>query len=89
LDIAVVASDGIPASAVTAVVEEAAGPLCRGIRLFDVYSGSQVGVGRRSLAFALTFQAPDRTLTQEEVNQARDRIGAALHAALGATLRAG
>jgi phenylalanyl-tRNA synthetase beta chain len=88
-DIAVVVSTEAAAAAVTAVIRQAAGPLCRSIRLFDVYSGEQVGPGKKSLAFALTFQAQDRTLTVEEVNLAREDIQAALDAALGATLRAG
>ena len=88
-DIAVVVPADTTAAAVTAVIRQAAGPLCRTIRLFDVYSGEQVGPGKKSLAFALTFQAQDRTLTVEEVNQARRHIQEALAAALGATLRAG
>ena len=43
-------------------------------QLFDVYSGSQVGAGRRSLAWSLTFQAPDRTLTDAEVNEVHARV---------------
>jgi phenylalanyl-tRNA synthetase beta chain len=88
-DIAVVVTTDTTAEAVTAVIRHAAGTLCRTIRLFDVYSGEQVGLGKKSLAFALTFQAQDRTLTVEEVNQAREHIRAALAAALDATLRAG
>ena len=42
------------------------------MRLFDVYTGAQVGAGRKSLAFALRFRAPDRTLTDEETTAARD-----------------
>jgi phenylalanyl-tRNA synthetase beta chain len=42
------------------------------VRLFDVYTGEQVGEGKRSLAFSLRFRAPDRTLTSEEANAARD-----------------
>jgi hypothetical protein len=42
--------------------------------LFDVYTGGQVGAGRRSLAWSLTFQAPDRTLTDAEVNRLHERI---------------
>ena len=42
------------------------------MRLFDVYTGQQVGEGRKSLAFALRFRAPDRTLTEKETAAARD-----------------
>ena len=47
------------------------------IVLFDVYTGEQVGPGRKSLAFALRFRAPDRTLTDAEAAQARDAAIAA------------
>jgi phenylalanyl-tRNA synthetase beta chain len=49
-------------------------PLLTRISLFDVYTGGQVGVGKRSLAWSLTFQAPDRTLTDAEVNRLHERI---------------
>ena len=48
------------------------------MRLFDVYTGAQVGQGRRSLAFALRFRAPDRTLTEDEASGAR--LAAVAHA---------
>ena len=89
LDVALVASREVPAAEVERVVRQAAGPLCRDVRLFDVYTGEQVEPGKRSLAYALTLQAPDRTLTMEEVNQTRERIRAELSSAIGATLRAG
>jgi phenylalanyl-tRNA synthetase beta chain len=49
-----------------------AGELCESVRLFDVYRGEQIGAGRKSLAFALRFRAPDRTLTEAETAAARD-----------------
>lgn len=88
-DIAVVVPNETPAAAVTAVIRQSAGALCREVRLFDVYRGGQIGAGKQSLAFALTFQAQDRTLTVEEVNEVRETIREALAATLGATLRAG
>ena len=57
------------------------------MRLFDVYTGEQVGEGHRSLAFALRFRAPDRTLTSEEANAARDAAVAVAAQRHGATLR--
>ena len=51
--------------------------------MFDVYTGEQVGEGRRSLALALSFRAPDRTLTDEDVAPLRERIVAALERARG------
>jgi len=55
--------------------------------LFDVYEGPQVGEGRRSLAFSITYQAADRTLTDEEVNQVHSAVRACLAQELGAVLR--
>jgi phenylalanyl-tRNA synthetase beta chain len=46
--------------------------LCESVRLFDVYTGEQAGEGHKSLAFALRFRAPDRTLTERETAAARD-----------------
>ena len=69
-------------------VREAAGPLLRDVRVFDVYRGAQVGEGRKSLALALTFQAADRTLTDEDVAPVRDKVVTALTETLGGELRA-
>jgi phenylalanyl-tRNA synthetase beta chain len=55
-----------PEASVRAALVEGAGDLLEGIRLFDVYTGSPVPEGQRSLAYSLTFRAPDRTLTSEE-----------------------
>ena len=52
---------------VLAIVREAGGELLAGVRVFDLYRGEQVGEGRKSLALALAFRAPDRTLTDEDV----------------------
>ena len=57
---------------VEAALREGAGELLESIRLFDVYTGEQVGAGKKSLAFALRFRAPDRTLTEQETSAARD-----------------
>ncbi|HEU4976798.1 MAG TPA: phenylalanine--tRNA ligase subunit beta [Baekduia sp.] len=85
-DLAVVVPDDVPAAAVLGAVHEAAGALLQDARVFDVYRGEQVGEGRTSLALALTFQAPDRTLTDEDVAPVRERVVAAL-AQLGGELR--
>ena len=57
-------------------------PLLTRLTLFDVYTGGQVGAGRRSLAWSLTFQAPDRTLTDKEVNELHAKIVAEVGPAL-------
>ena len=57
------------------------------MRLFDVYTGEKLGEGKRSLAFALRFRAPDRTLTVDEASSARDAAVAAATERHGAVLR--
>jgi phenylalanyl-tRNA synthetase beta chain len=86
-DLAVVVPRGMPAADVAAVIRSSGGPLLAHIELFDVYRGPQVGSGRKSLAWALTFQAPDRTLESREADQARAGIAAALAARLQAEVR--
>ena len=66
---------------------EAAGELLEGIGLFDVYRGTQVGEGQRSLAFRLRFCAVDRTLTDQEVAALRARCIETVEARFGAQLR--
>ena len=87
-DIAVAVAEDVEAGAVVAVAHEVGGGELREARVFDVYRGDQVGDGRKSVAVHLVFQAPDRTLTDEEANAARDRIVAALVDRFGAELRA-
>jgi len=88
LDIALVVDQDIPVADVAEVVRAGGGELLEDVRLFDVYTGEQLGEGKRSLAFALRFRAPDRTLTVEEASEARDRAVAAAAERFGATLRA-
>ena len=85
-DLAVVMPGDVQAANVLAAAREAAGELLRDVRVFDVYTGEQVGEGRRSLALALSFRASDRTLADEDVAPVRERIVAAL-GALGGELR--
>ena len=85
-DIAIVLGEDVPAARVLNATRGAGGELLRDVRIFDVYTGSQVGEGRRSLALALSFRAADRTLSDEDVAPARERILAAL-TALGGELR--
>ena len=61
--------------------------LLREVRLFDVYAGKPVPVGRKSLTFALTYRADDRTLTDEEVNSIHARVVEQLRQRFGAQLR--
>src|SRR6185312_10310587 len=85
-DIAVVLPEAVPAAEAIAAVREAGGTMLGGAEIFDVYTGEQVGEGRRSLAIALAFRSLEGTLTDEDVAPARERIVAAL-AGLGGELR--
>jgi phenylalanyl-tRNA synthetase beta chain len=85
-DIAVVVPAEVAAESVRRRVLEGGGPLLRSARIFDLYSGEQVGEGRKSLALRLEFRSPDRTLTDEEVAQQREAIRRAV-AEIGGTLR--
>jgi len=86
IDLAFEVDDDIPASAVEDAVRVAGGDLLQSVRLFDVYRGPGVSERRRSLAYALRFQAPDRTLTETDMAHARtsiiDAVQSSLHAAL-------
>jgi phenylalanyl-tRNA synthetase beta chain len=85
-DLAVVLPEEMAATEVLARVEKAGGEMLDDVSVFDVYTGPQVGEGRRSLALALSFRAQDRTLTDEDVAPARAKIVAAL-GELGGELR--
>jgi phenylalanyl-tRNA synthetase beta chain len=87
-DIAVIVAEDVPAGELEAAMREAAGPELREVRVFDVYRGEQVGEGRKSVAFALAFQSPERTLADEDAAALRERIVAALGARFDAQLRA-
>ena len=87
-DVAVAVDEDVEAGALVDAAREAAGGLLREARVFDVYRGEQVGEGRKSVAIHLAFQSPERTLTDEEATEARERIVAALVERFGAELRA-
>ncbi|HYP44433.1 MAG TPA: phenylalanine--tRNA ligase subunit beta [Propionibacteriaceae bacterium] len=86
-DVALVVDAEVPVAEVEAALRAGAGPLLESIRLFDVFTGQQIGAGRKSLAFALRFRAPDRTLTDAEAARARDAAVASAVAACGAVQR--
>ena len=87
-DVAVVVDESVPAGAVQRSLRDGAGPDLEALTLFDVYRGDQVGEGRKSLAYRLTFRAPDRTLTTDEVSALRDTALRAAADAVGAVQRA-
>jgi phenylalanyl-tRNA synthetase beta chain len=88
-DIAVVVSEGVGAAQVTDIIRAAAGPLLKRAEVFDVYRDpDKLGEGNVSLAVRLTYSAPDRTLTDEEVAERRGAIANALQDQLGGRIRA-
>ncbi|GAA3086440.1 phenylalanine--tRNA ligase subunit beta [Pseudonocardia yunnanensis] len=87
VDVALVADASVPAAELADALIDGGGELLEDVRLFDVYTGEQVGAGRRSLAFTLRFRAADRTLTSEEANAARDSAVAVAAERHMATLR--
>ncbi|GAA1396311.1 phenylalanine--tRNA ligase subunit beta [Pseudonocardia kongjuensis] len=87
VDVALVADRAVPAADLAEALTAGAGELLESVRLFDVYTGDQVGEGKRSLAFSLRLRADDRTLTGEEANAARDAAVAEAGARHGAVLR--
>ncbi|MBB1255482.1 phenylalanine--tRNA ligase subunit beta [Streptomyces alkaliterrae] len=86
-DVALVVDAAVPAADVEAALREGAGELLESLRLFDVYTGEQLGEGRKSLAYALRFRAKDRTLTAEEAGAAREAAVTAAATRTGAELR--
>jgi phenylalanyl-tRNA synthetase beta chain len=78
----------VPATQVAALIRRGAGDLLESLTLFDVYSGPQVGAGKRSLTYHLAFRAADRTLTDEALTKLRKKIIGGLEREIGATIRA-
>jgi phenylalanyl-tRNA synthetase beta chain len=86
-DLALVVDKGVAAAAVASTIRRAGGYLLKEVQLFDLYEGAQIPAGKKSLAYHLTFQAPDKTLTDKQVSKNRQRILSQLQNELGATLR--
>jgi phenylalanyl-tRNA synthetase beta chain len=86
-DIAVVVAETVTAEQVIGEIRAAGGDLLSGIRLFDLYTGESIPQGTKSLAFALSYQAPDHTLTDKEVDKAHKKIEERLKHVLQAQVR--
>ncbi len=86
-DLAIVVDRTVPHERVVQVIWAAGQPLLRAVELFDVYEGPPVPPGKRSLAYRLVYQTPERTLTDAEVAAQRQRIIAAVRQELGAEIR--
>ena len=87
-DVALVVDEDVPSEKVRRVLEEHAGELLEKVELFDVYRSESLGEDKKSLAFALSFRATDRTLTDDECTEAKMAAVEAAQKALGAQLRA-
>ena len=86
-DIALVVSTETSAGILQDVIRRAGGELLAGVKLFDLYEGDNVESGKKSLAFSLTYRHPERTLTDEEVVKAHEKVLTALTSEAGALLR--
>jgi phenylalanyl-tRNA synthetase beta chain len=86
-DLAVSVEDRVPAGDMTEVILKSGGPLLINASIFDVYRGSQLGDGMKSIAWSLTFQSEDHTLTDDEVEAAFSKVLAALESEYGARIR--
>jgi phenylalanyl-tRNA synthetase beta chain len=86
-DLAFVVNETLPATQVAALISQTGGKTVTDVKLFDVYRSDQIGTGKKSLAYNLTYQSPDRTLTDKDVGKIREKIVRRLEKELGAILR--
>jgi phenylalanine--tRNA ligase, beta subunit len=86
-DIAMVVSESTPVAEIEKVIKEAGTEILRSIKLFDIYRGIQVGAGKKSVAYSLTYRHDDRTLTDVETEEAHAKVVEALKNNLGASIR--
>lgn len=86
-DIAVIVDESVAASTVEALIKQTGGKSVSNVRLFDVYRGDQLGAGKKSLAYNLTYQAADKTMTDGEAAAIRNKIVKRLEAEVKAKLR--
>ena len=86
-DIAMVVSESTPVAEIEKVIKEAGAEILRSVKLFDIYRGIQVGAGKKSVAYSLTYRHDDRTLTDVETEEAHAKVVEALKNNLGASIR--
>ncbi len=86
-DIAVIVPQNVTAERVAAEIRAAGGELLRDLRLFDLYRGSSIPAGTKSLAYALSYRADDRTLTDKEVDKLHRKVEDHLKQVLQAQIR--
>ena len=86
-DLSFVCDRSLEVGSVEEVIRKASGKLIENVELFDIYTGERLGADKKSVSFRLTFRAPDRTLTDEDVNKAIDKVLASLEKQLGISIR--
>ncbi|MFA4992314.1 MAG: phenylalanine--tRNA ligase subunit beta, partial [Candidatus Omnitrophota bacterium] len=86
-DIALLVDDAVPASGIYNLIKEEARGMARSIEVFDLYKGQQVAEGKKSLAYSIEYRSDEKTLKDEEVNEAHKKVQDALIKKLGAQLR--
>ena len=86
-DLALICDEAVTVAQAQEVIAASAGKLLRGIRLFDIYRGTGVPEGKKSMAFSLELRADDRTLTDADSEGVISKILSAVREKLGATLR--
>ena len=86
-DLALIVDEALPAEQVAEAIRASGGSIVSDVHLFDVYRGAQIGAGKKSLAYSLTYLAEDKTLSDNDVARVRQRIIRSLEAELGAKLR--
>ena len=83
-DIAVIVDETVSAAELDKTIRMSGGALLKAVKLFDIYRDEKIGAGKKSMAYNLTYQAPDRTLTDKDAATVRNRIVRALEKAFGA-----
>ena len=86
-DFSFVCDEALEVGTIAEVMEKAAGKLCEGVSLFDVFRGEKIGEGKKSVAFRVTLRASDRTLTVEEADKVSNKIIKDLSYKLGLNIR--
>ena len=86
-DIALIVDESVKAETVEALIKQTGGRSVTNVRLFDLYRDEKIGEGKKSLAYALTYQAEDKTLTDADAATIRNKIVKRLEKEIGAKLR--
>ena len=86
-DIAVVVEEAAGAGDMLEAIQKAGGRTLEEVKLFDIYRGEKLGAGKKSVAYAMTFRASDRTLTDAEITHSMEKILAVLEGSFGAEIR--